>query len=391
MTERLYYRDATVLSFDAHVIAHVGDARHLVLDRTAFYPTSGGQPHDLGRLNGAGVVDVIDDDAQIIHVTDADVAVGPVRGEVEASRRRDHMQQHTAQHVLSALAADRLKWETTSVHFGAEHSTIEFAARALSARQLADLQRGANEIVADARAITIGFEDAATAAAAGLRKPTGRTGEIRVVTIDGIDRSACGGTHLSRTSQIGAILLLGTEKIRDHVRVGFLAGDRVLSHVTAYDTLLTRLAHDAGCAVNQLEDVMPARQQEIKLLREQVGILEREVATSRLQALYRACDPDRNGLRRLHLRAAEEPASLLRSMAQEVVPLERATLVMIAADPPTVYFATSADSGVEAGAALKPALASVGGRGGGSARLAQGMAASTELLDQVRLALSESR
>jgi alanyl-tRNA synthetase len=388
VTERLYYRDAALLAFDANVIAHVGDARHVVLDRTAFYPTSGGQPHDVGRLNDAGVIDVIDNDAQIVHVTDIEVPLGPVHGEIDAGRRHDHMQQHTAQHLLSALAADRLKWETTSVHFGAGHSTIEFATGSVSARQLVDLQSWANTIVAEARVVTVTFEDAASAEAAGLRKPTGRTGEIRVITIDGVDRSACGGTHLSRSSEIGAILLLDTEKIRNNVRLGFLAGNRVLAHAAAHDALLARLARDAGCAVNQLEAFVPARQQEIKLLREHASALEREVATARLQALYRSSDPHSDGLRRLELRATDQPATLLRAMAQEVAALERATFAAIAADPPTIYFATSADSGIDAGAALKPALTAVGGRGGGSARIAQGTAASVEQLEQVGVAVS---
>jgi alanyl-tRNA synthetase len=337
------------------------------------------------------VIDVIDDDALIVHVTDVDVALGPVHGQIDARRRLDHTQQHTAQHLISALAADRLKWETTSVHFGVEHSTIEFATGSVSARQLADLQSWANTIVAEARAVMVSFEDAGSADAAGLRKPTGRVGEIRVITIDGVDRSACGGTHLSRTSEIGAILLLDTEKIRSNVRVGFLAGHRVLAHAAANDALLARLALDAGCAINQLEAFVPARQQEIKLLRDRVGGLEREVAAARVQALHRASDRHDDGLRRLHLQATGEPATLIRAMAQEVAVLERATFVALADEPPTIYFATSADSGIDAGAALKSALAAVGGRGGGSARLAQGTATSVGQLEQVCVAVSAAR
>ena len=383
MTERLYYRDATLLDFQANVMEHVGDAQHVVLDRTAFYPTSGGQLHDIGGLGAARVVDVIDAADRIIHVTSAPVPLGPVRGAVDAVRRRDHMQQHSAQHLLSALAADHLKWETVSVHFGAEHSTIEFATASISDRQLTELERWANDVVAEARAVTVSFEDAAAADQAGLRKTSGRTGEIRVVTITDIDRSACGGTHVSRTSEIGSVLLLGVENMRGNSRVGFLAGERVLTRARASDSTLTALARELGCAVGDLETLVPARQLESKVTREQVVKLEQEVAVSRVRALYQATAPGTDGVRRIAHRGQEESAALLRAMVQATVPLERALLVVIGRSPPAIYVATSNDSGIDAGARLKPALATVGGRGGGSPRVAQGTAASGEALDQV--------
>jgi len=245
MTERLYYHDSRLLEFDAIAVAHAGDARHVVLDRTAFYPTSGGQPHDAGVLGGAHVTDVIDEDRRIVHVVDAAVPLGPVHGTVDGFRRRDHAEQHTAQHLVSALAGDRLGWDTVSVHFGEDHSSIEFATPAASDEQLRALEQWASEIVGEAREVSIGFEDATFADRTGLRKPSVRTGDIRVITIAGLDRSACGGTHLSRTSEVGSVLLLGVEKIRGHVRIGFLAGGRVLAHARADAALLAAMAREA--------------------------------------------------------------------------------------------------------------------------------------------------
>lgn len=383
MTERLYYRDATLLQFDANVIEHVGDAQHVVLDRTAFYPTSGGQPHDIGILGAAQVTDVIEDDARIVHVTDKPVPLGAVRGAIDSALRRDHMQQHTAQHLLSALAADRLRWETTSVHFGADHSTIEFATPSASAGQLIGLERLANEVVMQARPVVVTFEEATAAAKAGLRKPSDRSGEIRVVSIDGIDRSACGGTHVSRTSEIGSVLLLGTEKVRGNIRVAFLAGDRVLAHARAGDATLAALARDIGCAVDELGALVPARQAELKAARDRVAKLEQEVAASRVRALYDATAPAADGLRRIAYHGPDESASMLRAMALAVASVERALFVVVGGSPATIYFATSADSGIDAGARLKPALAAGGGRGGGSARVAQGTAASVDELARI--------
>lgn len=387
MTERLYYHDARLLEFDAAVIEHVGDAHHVVLDRTAFYPTSGGQPHDIGVLGGARVTDVIDDDHRIIHVVDAAVSLGPVHGAVDGVRRRDHMQQHTAQHLLSALAGDRFGWDTASVHFGEEHSSIEFATPAASAQQLLQLEQWANEVVSEARDVSVGFEDAAVAERAGLRKPSGRTGEIRTITIGDLDRSACGGTHVSRTSEIACVLLLGVEKLRGHLRIGFLAGHRVVSYARASDVTLAALAHGMSCAVGELETLVPARQQEFKALRDQMSKLEQEVAASRLRALVAATTPGAGGIRRILHRATDESAAMLRAMAQAVGSLDRVVLVAIAASPPTIYFAASADSSVDAGARLKPALAAVGGRGGGSARVAQGTAGTTAAAEAVAAAV----
>jgi len=387
MTERLYYHDSRLLEFDAIAVEHAGDDRRVVLDRTAFYPTSGGQPHDTGLLGGAQVIDVIDEDDRIVHVMDAAVRLGPVHGAVDGFRRRDHAEQHTAQHVVSALAADRLGWETVSVHFGPEHSSIEFATPAVSGEQLGALEQSANTIIGECRDVSIGFEDATLAERTGLRKPSGRTGAIRVITIAGLDRSACGGTHLSRTSEIGTVLLLGVEKIRGRVRVAFLAGGRVLAHAKANAALLSAVARDMSCAVGELEALVPARQLEFKALRERLTKFEEELAGSRLRALFHATAPDPDGVRRIVHRATDESAAMLRAMAAAAGPLDRLMFVAIAPSPPTIYFATSADTGIDAGGRLKPALASVGGRGGGSARVAQGTAPTPSALDDVAAAL----
>ena len=383
MTDRLYYRDATLLEFGATVIEYAGDTQHVVLDRTAFYPTSGGQPHDIGVLGAARVIDVIDEEQRIVHVVDGALPIGPVRGAVDAARRRDHMQQHTAQHLLSALAGDRYKWETASVHFGTEHSAIEFATATGSEKQLADLQRWTNDIIGEARAVNVAFEDADVAELAGLRKPSRRSGEIRVITIAGIDRSACGGTHVASTSEIGPVLLLDVEKIRGHLRMGFLAGARVLTHARTGDATLAALARSLGCAVNQLEEIVWGRQQESKSLRDQLSKLEQEVAGSRVRSLFDATKRGTDGMRRIRHHATAESATLLRWMAQAIAPLERTIFVAIGAAPAAVYFATSSDSGIDAGAALKPALSAVGGRGGGSARAAQGTAPTESALEAV--------
>ncbi|HEY3935446.1 MAG TPA: alanyl-tRNA editing protein [Gemmatimonadales bacterium] len=387
MTERLYYHDARLLAFDARVIEQHGDAQHLILDRSAFYPTSGGQPHDTGTLGGVRVVDVTDDGDSVIHVTDAPVPLGPVAGHIDEARRIDHMQQHTAQHLLSAIAADRFGWETVSVHFGAEHSTIEFATDDADPERLATLEREANDAVAGALPVTADFEDAADATKTGLRKATDRTGRIRVITIAGIDRSACGGTHVGSTSEIGAILLLDVERVRRHARVGFVAGRRTLDHARHASLHLAQLAKELGSSIAEATELLTARLAELRMLREREVAMERELGASRIAALHAAAAVDANGLRTIAIARTSEPLSMIRAMAQAVAPLERTQFVATADTPPTIIFATTADSGIDAGAALKAALVRAGGRGGGSARIAQGTAPSIGFLEAVARSL----
>ncbi len=369
MTERLYYRDAGLLAFDAVVVAHAGDARHVLLDRTAFYPTSGGQPHDTGTLGAARVVDVVDQGDDIVHVTDTDVPLGAVHGEVDAGRRLDHMQQHTAQHLLSAIAADRFGWETASVHFGAGHSTIEFDTAAAPPERLAEFEHAANDAVGSAIPVTVSFEDAGAAAASGLRKPSERSGVIRIITIAGMDRSACGGTHVANTAAIGPVVLTGVERIRGRVRVGFLAGGRVIQSWHRTDEQLAALAASLTCSADELGEIVTKRQAELKELHGAAEVLEREVAASRVAALVAGQAPGPDGVRWI-VAEMHESRTLLRSMAQAAASVGKTVLILV--DAPAVFVAAGPESSFDAGSSLKEVLRSVGGRGGGNATLAQG-------------------
>ncbi len=386
MTHRLYH-DSDTPSFDAIVVAHDGDGTRVVLDRTAFYPTSGGQQHDTGTLGSARVIDVIDADDRIIHVVDSALPLGPVHGEVDAARRRDHTVQHTAQHLISAIAADRLGWSTESVHFGETHSTIEFDTASASEEQLRQLEEWSNDAIGAALPVTTGLEDAATATA--LRKPTDRTGMIRVVTIAGLDRSACGGTHVTSTARIGSVSISSSERIRGRVRVGFLAGGRVLARLHHCDALLTQLAAECRTGIGELAELIPARMEALRQAEKRIDELEQGMAIFRLQQLIDAAGVGRDDSRRIVLDRWGESAGVLHAMAQAVQHQSRLCLVATTEAPPTIILAASPDSGMDCGAALKSAVTTVGGRGGGSALLARGSVPAVSCLGPVLDALLE--
>ncbi len=389
MTERLYYTDAYREHFEARVVARNAGGDRVYLDRSAFYPTSGGQLHDLGTLAGVAVIDVVDEDDRVAHVLAAPLpAQGGdvlIAGQVDWGRRWDHMQQHTGQHLLSAVGADRFGWETVSVHFGADSSTIDFGVESISPAMLVELERLANAGVTENRAVTVSFEDAATAT--GLRKPSDRAGTLRIVAIEGMDRSACGGTHVRATGEIGPIVLRRVEKVRKATRVEFLCGMRAIRRARADYEILAKLANGLSCSIDELATVVPALGDQARTLENERRRLEGEVNATRARDVHAAITPGADGVRRLLERRPSGKVDDARSLALAFAALPGGVVAIAVASPPAILVAASDDSGFDAGRSLKAALGAVGGRGGGNARLAQGTVPDAAALDAVITAL----
>jgi alanyl-tRNA synthetase len=202
MTERLYYNDSYLAEFSARVLERGEDGRRLILDRTAFYPASGGQPHDLGSINGVRVLGVEEDEQErIVHTMAAPVLDEAVDCRVDWERRFDHMQQHSGQHLLSAVIIECCNIPTISFHLGEDAATIDITASTLSADDVARIELRANQVIAENRAITTEYRDASEQS--GLRVPSSRQGTLRVIRVENLDVIACGGTHVHRTGEIG--------------------------------------------------------------------------------------------------------------------------------------------------------------------------------------------
>ncbi len=386
MTERLYYTDAYLSEFSAAVTALADGGRRVYLDRTAFYPTSGGQPHDLGSINGIPVVDVVDEDDRVAHLLATPVDPGvPVAGLVDWARRFDHMQQHTGQHLLSAVFEDLLGAPTASVHFGDTSSTVELELERASEGELADVEDRANAIVFEDREVDVTFEDAETVR--GLRKPSGRSGILRIVSIDRLDRSACGGTHVKRTGEIGPIQLRKVERLRQRLRVEFLCGGRAVRRARADFGALSAIAATLSAGIDDAAALVESGQEELVQLRAREARLVAELSGHRAREAWNAATPDAGGVRVIVEKASAGGVDTLRPLALAVAALERALFIGTSDDPPAIMVAASKDAGINAGALLKPALASVGGRGGGSPALAQGSVPSPDQLAQVVNAL----
>jgi alanyl-tRNA synthetase len=381
MTERLYYNDAYLTSFEARIIDRDGEGRRIYLDRTAFYPTSGGQPHDLGTISGVTVEDVVDEDDRIAHIVAAPVAREVIRGEIDWRRRFDFMQQHTGQHLISAVFADRFQRPTVSVHFGADTSTLDLDGEILDDHALREAERIANQIIAENRGVEVSFEDGATAT--NLRKPPPRPGTIRVISIDQIDRSACGGTHVRRTGEIGMVLLRRQEKIRKTARIEFVCGVRALARARRDFEALSQVAHLLSASLDDVPGLVASQAEQLRDAQNRARRLEGDLHAYQARERYERATPDASGIRRLVERRADGSPDEWRHFALAFCELPKAVFVGVTERPPAILVAASSDAGLDAGKALKSALAAVGGRGGGSPRMAQGAVPTVEGLETV--------
>lgn len=384
MTERLYYTDARLTEFTARVVEVAGD--RVYLDRTAFYPTSGGQLFDVGTLGDARVVDVVDEKERIAHVLEKPARFSPndeLKARVDWTRRFDHMQQHTGQHLLSAVFEELFGHKTVSVHFGDESSTLDLDVASLPKDRALKAERRVNEIVFENRPVTVTFEDAASAA--GLRKAADRTGEIRVVEIEGIDRSACGGTHVRGTGEIGPVVVRRIEKSKQSTRVEFLCGWRALARARADFDALSTIAGSLTASIDEVPALVSAQAAHLKEAETDAKKRGEELAKYQARERHDAAVPDSTGVRRI----VETAPSMdpLRAMAQAISAFPKTIYVGTVASPPGIVFAASADSGVNAGELLKSALSANGGRGGGSPRVAQGTVPDAAALQRVLSAL----
>jgi alanyl-tRNA synthetase len=319
-------------------------------------------------------VEVIDDENEnVVHFTDRAVLAGPIHGRIDWDRRFDHIQQHTGQHLLSAAFIELFKMQTVSFHLGREISTIDLAAPALSQTQLEAAERRTNEIIFDDRSVNILFGTAQELAAAGIRKQVDREGILRAIEIEGFDRQPCGGTHVSRTGQIGLILLRKLEKLKSNWRVEFVCGNRALRAARSDATLLNDAARQLSCGPADVP-AMVARALEER----QTGHRARQRLTEELaevQALMLLATEGRagNGGKPVVVsRVLEEPdPSYLRLLATKIVaqPGVRAILATRAGH---VIFAQSAGLEGDMNKLLRESISTAGGKGGGTRDFAQG-------------------
>jgi alanyl-tRNA synthetase len=391
-SERLYYDDPLLLSFAAQVMARctVAGRPALVLDRTAFYPTSGGQPHDRGTLNGVPVVEVIEEEGEVWHVLEAEVSGDAIQGQVDGVRRFDHMQQHTGQHILSQTFVQLLASETVSFHLGADYATIDLDRADLSAADLARVEDRANAIVFEDRPVLARFVTPDELAQMPLRKAPAGHERVRIVEVAGFDWSPCGGTHCTRTGQVGSIHVTHSERRGAETRVTFLCGWRALRDARWKHSLLNELATtltvgfaDLPGAVGRLSVSEHEARKALEhvcrqLLHYEAGELYQQAeaigAARVVQGIYRD-------------RSLEE----VRTLAREIAALPGGVALLgLRGEDARLCFARAEGLPWDMGALVREAAGLLGGRGGGRPSDAQGGGPDVARLDEALARALES-
>ena len=374
MTDRIYYTEPSCRTFEATVSRVVErDGRPaVVLNRTAFYPTSGGQPFDTGRLGSVDVVETIDDGDDIVHVVSAALTPGvAVRGEIDWTRRFDHMQQHTGQHVLSAAFDRMLENRTTSFHMGAETSTIDLM-REVTPGHIERAVDDANRIVWEDREVSVRFVSADEAERLPLRKEPVRGGTLRLVEIGGFDLSACGGTHVSRTGAIGMIAVTNAERFRGGSRLTFVCGGRASRTFQSYRDAVAAAVRVLSVLPEELPSAIERAQSELKEVRKTVNRLQGALAGHEAARLVAETAPVA-GVRVITQAIEGWDAAGLKTIASALLARGNvAAAVLSIGDPIAIVVACSPAIGRDAGKALRGLLDRFGGRGGGRPDLAQG-------------------
>ncbi|UCD23599.1 MAG: alanyl-tRNA editing protein [Gemmatimonadota bacterium] len=377
MTERLYYTDSTLREFNARIVDRADGERGpaVQLDRTAFYPTSGGQPHDTGKLNDVSVLDVWEDECgEVWHLVDRAPAGDEVRGEIDWDRRFDHMQQHSGQHLLSGAFVRVIDAPTISFHLGTDESHIDLNVADISWEQASLVEADVNRVIWENHPVEIHVLDESELHKVPLRRPPQVTGKIRVVWMRDCDAAACGGTHVSETGAVGLVKITRLEHYKGGMRAGFLCGWRALRHYQRVLRGVQQVSADLSVHQDELGDAVGRLQEEQREARRELRAVQGQLAAVEAMQLWeRAMEQgdERKVIAFLKDRSFEQALAVAAHLSG--LPRTLALLAVSEAKGTRLVCQRSEDlPEVDAVSVLRSAMDPLGGRGGGRPDLAQG-------------------
>jgi alanyl-tRNA synthetase len=379
-TERLYYTDSHLIEFEARVVdvtERVSGWTAVILDRTAFYPTGGGQPSDTGTLNGSRVVECIDDgDNGVLHVVQGATPArdAMVKGRIDWLRRLDHMQQHTGQHILSQAFVTLFNAPTKSFRVLDESCEIDLDLLNPSIEVIERAVELANNVIWEDRSITIRNVTSEEAAELPLRKDAAREGELRLIEIDGFDLTPCGGTHAYRTGEVGMIAVRTWERAKGLVRIEFVAGVRALADYRKANRSSREIAGLFSAGRDDTPHLAAHLIEENKELHRRVRMLEETAATAEAEQMFSQTNASDNGSRVVTRVFDGRDADALKKLAHALMAKPKTIALLGSREEGTarLVFARSADAQGDMSSLMREACALVEGRGGGKPDMAQG-------------------
>lgn len=399
MTERLYYSDSHLTEFDARVMSVTerdGGGTAVTLDRTAFYPTGGGQPSDTGTLDDARVHECIDDEGRgVLHIVEGHTPnVGDlVRGRVDWSRRLDHIQQHTGQHILSQAFVKLFKAETRGFRMMEQASEIDVALDAPTDARIEQAVELANRIIWEDRRIDVRHVTREEAAQLPLRKESAREGELRLIEIEGFDLSPCGGTHAMRTGEVGIICVRSWERAKGLARIEFVAGGRVLADYVRANATARNVAASFSAGRDDTPPLVAHLIEENKQLARRLRVLEEIAARVEANELIAEASGGSEGLKIIPRIYDGRDAGALKRLAQHLIAHAETIALLGSRDQDgtaRLVFARSADAHGDMNALMREACTLIDGRGGGRADMAQGGGRKIEKLSEAIEAAASS-
>jgi alanyl-tRNA synthetase len=387
MTEKLYFDDQYLQEFSSTVAQNIdaGERPGVILAQTLFYPASGGQPHDTGTLNGIPVIDVIEDSKQgIIHFLTQPLKVGEVIGRINWDRRFDHMQQHTGQHLLSQAFMKLCDAATISFHMGDESATLDLNLSGVSVETLTAVEDLANRIVYENRTVTSRVIDKQDLPRYPMRKPPAVDKNIRIIEIEDFDYSPCGGTHCSKTGEIGIIKIRRFENYKGGGRIHFLCGGRALKDYREKSIILKQIGESLSAGESDLYKNIIKNQDELKALRRESNNLKKQYLDVEAQALF----SDRKKIENINIIVKlfedRDPADL-KILARKVLKNSPGTVILFGANSAakaSLLFLRSEEIDCDMGKLMQNACSIIDGRGGGRPQQAQGGGPAADKLDE---------
>lgn len=387
MTEKLYYNDSKTLEFQSEIIEvnNSNKGFEVIMDKTYFYPTSGGQSFDTGIINGIKVTDVFEQDNRIVHVLESEINKGIAKAKIDYKRRLENMQHHTGQHLLSQAFIKILKTPTVSIHLGDDICNIEIVKKELSQEEVNQVEDLANDIIYQNKKINIHYADESEISEINLRRPPKKKGNdgIRIIEIEGFDMSACGGTHANSTGDLGLIKILGWEKYKGNIKVEFICGLRALHDYRFKNIAIKNISSKFSAKDKQIEEIIYKSINDSKENLKEISALKKEIALYKAREIVAKAE-DFKEYKIVCESFNNSDINSLKLIANQITEMNNVIALLVSdhQDKNNFIFCCDSKLKINLNKYLSELLKELDGKGGGKPNLSQGSCHKAENIDK---------